>query len=504
MSTSNDKDLSYQSASELVSAMLDGKISSLELLEATIARIETLDTKINAVVVRDFEQARLAAKAADAAIARGENKPLLGLPITVKESFNVSGLPTTWGNPEYKNWMPKEDALLIARLKQAGAIIIGKTNVPYMLMDWQSYNDIYGTTNNPWDINFTPGGSSGGSAAALAAGFVSLELGSDLAGSVRVPAHYCGIFGHKPSANLLPLRGSGPPTSPPSPHPVTDFAVAGPMARTATDLALALKILARPDEIWDGKAYKLSLPAARHNEIKNFRVLILDTHPLCTTSTLIQKSIDDLAENLVRTGMTISRDTKIVPVLAEITRIYVELFAAFVAGRFPVDEYQHYTIAAKKLMDNDSSIEACFLRGCAMSYRDWMMKTRIRAMLCQQWRELFKEFDIILCPVTPTPAFRHDHSDPGTRQIEIDGKLFPYNDQYAWISIATLFGLPATVIPIAHAENGLPIGIQAIGDYLEDYTTIQFAHLIEREFGGFSMKFSIDMKCNEHFFTFLN
>jgi amidase len=482
----NNKDLLYQSASKLVSLLSTRKISSQELLEETISRIKTLDKKINAVVVRDFEQARLAAKAADAAIAKGERKSLLGLPITVKESFNATGLPTTWGNPHYKNWIPNADALAVTRLKEAGAIIIGKTNVPFMLMDWQSYNDIYGTTNNPWNLNLTPGGSSGGSAAALAAGFVSLELGSDLGGSVRVPANYCGVFGHKPSTNLIPMRGGGPPTSLPSPHLITDLGVAGPLARTAADLALALEILAGPDEIWDGKGYKLSLPAARHNDIKNFRVLILNTHPLCSTSKVIQQSMDDLAENLAKAGVSISRDTQI-PDLREITQTYVALFAAFVAGNIPLNQYQNYIIAAKKLMDNDLSIKACWLRGCAMSYRDWIMKTRQRGMLRQQWRNLFREFDVILCPVMPTVAFPHDHSNPEGRQIEIDGKLFPYSDQYAWVSIATLFGLPATVIPISQTEDGLPIGIQVIGDYLEDYTTIQFANLIECEVGNFSM-----------------
>jgi amidase len=483
----NDKDLFYQGATELVSAMTNKKISSVELLEETISRIEILDKKINAVVVRDFEQARLVAKAADAAIERGERKPLLGLPITVKESFNVAGLPTTWGNPQYKNWIPNADALSIARLKKAGAIIIGKTNVPFMLMDYQSYNDIYGTTNNPYNINFTPGGSSGGSAAALAAGFVSLELGSDLGGSVRVPAHYCGIFGHKPSFNLVPMRGGGPPTSPPSPHLINDLGVAGPMARTAADLALALEILAGPDEIWDGKGYKLSLPPARHNDLNKYRVLVINTHPLCPTAESVNKSIDNLVKHLISLGVKTSHDIYVMPDLAEITRTFVALFSAFVAGNMPIDEYQRTEAAAKMLPANDISLEACFLRGCTLTYRDWLMKIRTREVLRQQWRALFKEFDVVICPVMPTPALPHDHSNPEKRQIEIDGVLFPFSNQYAWISIATLFGLPATVLPISQTENSLPIGVQVIGDYLEDYTTIQFANLIERELGSFSI-----------------
>ena len=201
----------YRSASDLIQALATRQISARELLDATITRIEALDPKINAVVVRDFDRAREAADAADAALGRGERRPLLGLPMTVKEQFNVAGLPTTWGYPRFRDWRPDVDALAVQRLKAAGAIIIGKTNVPVGLTDWQSYNEVYGTTNNPWDLRRTPGGSSGGAAAALAAGFVPLELGSDIGGSLRAPAHFCGVFSHKPSLDLIPQRGSGYP-----------------------------------------------------------------------------------------------------------------------------------------------------------------------------------------------------------------------------------------------------------------------------------------------------
>ena len=201
----------YRSATDLIQALAARQLSARELLDAAITRIEALDPKINAVVVRDFDRARVAADAADAALARGERRPLLGLPMTVKEQFNVAGLPTTWGYPQFRDWRPDVDALAVQRLKAAGAIIIGKTNVPVGLTDWQSYNEVYGTTNNPWDLRRTPGGSSGGAAAALAAGFVPLELGSDIGGSLRAPAHFCGVFSHKPSLDLIPQRGSGPP-----------------------------------------------------------------------------------------------------------------------------------------------------------------------------------------------------------------------------------------------------------------------------------------------------
>lgn len=481
----NTKDLHYQNATELVAQLANKKISATELLEETIARIEALDKKINALPVRDFERARAAAKLADTAIAKGEHKSLLGLPMSVKETFNVAGLPTTWGNPQFKNWHPDEDALSVTRLKTAGAVIIGKTNVPFMLADWQSYNDIYGTTNNPWDLKLTPGGSSGGSAAALAAGFVALELGSDLAGSLRVPAHYCGIYAHKPTQDLIPLRGSSPPKTPALPRKV-DLAVAGPMARTAIDLKLGLDILAGPDELTDGKGYKLVLPFSRHNKLQDFRVLVLDNHPLYPTANNITKSIDDLAIRLNKLGAKVTYNKNdLIPLLTNITQNYIFFLGAFLVSRMPMEEYNKMQLARKNLSENDDSIHAHFLRGATATYREWILAGDMRDKFRQQWKILTKEFDGVLTPVMPTCALPHDHSKQDNRQIEIDGKLFPYDDQFIWVCIANLFGLPATVAPIGLSENNLPIGIQIISDYLEDNTTIKFAELLEREFGGF-------------------
>jgi len=240
-------DISYMTASQQAEALATGKVSSLELTDAAISRVEELDAQINAVVVKDFERAREVARQADASLRTGARLPLLGVPMTVKESFNLASLPTTWGIPDAAGWVPDEDAVAVKRLKDTGAIILGKTNVPIFLADWQSYNALYGTTNNPWDKTRSPGGSSGGSAAALAAGYVALELGSDIGGSIRVPAHFCGVFGHKPSTGLVPLRGHTPPRLPALPVTI-DLAVAGPLARSAHDLALALDILAGPDK----------------------------------------------------------------------------------------------------------------------------------------------------------------------------------------------------------------------------------------------------------------
>jgi len=272
----------YWTAAQQSEALRNQSISAVELLDYSIQRIERIDRQLNAVVVRDFERARAAARVADASLKARDPRPLLGVPVTIKESFNVAGLPTTWGFPEAREFVPADDAVAVQRLKAAGAIIIGKTNIPTGISDWQSFNAIYGTTNNPWDESRSPGASSGGSAAALAAGYVALEVGSDLRGSLRVPAHYCGVYAQKPTHGIIPLRGHVPPGAEALPiNP--DMAVAGPLARCTEDLTLAMNLLAGPDAP-DDIGFKLDLPAARRARLKDFRILILTEHPLVSTS----------------------------------------------------------------------------------------------------------------------------------------------------------------------------------------------------------------------------
>lgn len=475
----------YQTATDLRAALAARRVSSRELVDAAIARIQALDPKINAVVVRDFDRARTAATAADAALARGDQRPLLGLPMTVKEAFNVAGLPTTWGIEKFRGWQPDYNSLVVQRLKTAGAIILGKTNVPVALSDWQSYNPIYGTTNNPWDLGRSPGGSSGGAAAALAAGFVPLEMGSDIGGSLRCPAHFCGVYAHKPSLDLIPLRGAGYPQTPPIPLR-SDMAVAGPMARSAADLALELHVLAGPDPLLDGIGYKLALPPPRHARLGDFRVLVLDTHPLCSTAASVRSALDALAERLGKQGCAVSRKHPDMPNLARTTRNYVELLAAFFDTDVSPQERARIDAAASTLSPDNLSLGAADLRGMTMSHGAWLNTSRIRTGLQAKWQAMLQQVDVIICPPMPTPAFRHDHSPHLTRQIDIDGKKVPYDEQIAWSAVATSMGLPATVAPIGHDDKGLPIGVQIIGGYLEDQTTIAFAGMIEREFGGFT------------------
>jgi amidase len=475
----------YRTAGELAQALAHRQISSRELVDGAIARIEAVDPKINAVVVRDFDRARAAADAADAALARGEQLPLLGLPMTVKEQFNIAGLPTTWGDPKFKGWQPEADALVVQRLRSAGAVILGKTNVPIRLGDWQSYNEIYGTTNNPWNLDRTPGGSSGRDAAALAAGFVPLEFGSDIGGSLRAPAHFCGVFSHKPSLDLVPQRGSGLPGAPA--FPVRgDLSVIGPMARSAADLGLELAVVAGPDELAEGVGYKLALPPPRHDRLADFRVLVIDAHPLCPTAASVRAALNGLAERLGQLGCTILRQSATLPDLAETSRIYRELLTATFAADLPPEVRERVEAAAKALSLDDQSLAASGLRGLTMSHAEWIGRSRIRGGLRLRWLALFQEVDVVLCPPMPTVAFPHDHSPQFARQLDIDGTKVPYNDQSVWAGIATLNGLPATTAPIGRSDDGLPIGVQIVGSYLEDRTTITFAGLIEREFGGFT------------------
>jgi amidase len=480
-------ELDHQSTTELVRALAARRISAQELLDHAIARIEYYNPLLNAVVVRDYERARTAAVAADAALVRGDRRPLLGIPMTVKESFNVAGLPMTWGMPMFENWRSDEDATAVARLKAAGAIVIGKTNVPFALSDWQSYNDVYGTTNNPWDFARSPGGSSGGSAAALAAGFVSLELGSDIAGSLRAPAHFCGVSTHKPSYGIVPLRGHTWPRSEALDAKGDGYlAVAGPLARTAADLDLALGVLAGPDED-DAVACGLTLPLARHENLKSFRVLLIDTHPLLPTANSVRAALNRLAERLVARGVRVDRESALLPDLAEAARTYTRLLFAFMSSaQTPQFEFETQAAVAS-LSPADETLAAWRLRGAVLSHRDWIAANEARSAFRGSWRELFREWDVVLCPPMPTPAFLHDHGPyREARRIDIDGQLFPYEDQVVWPSVATLPELPATVTPIDRLESGLPIGVQIIGPYLEDRTTMAFAALIEREFGGFT------------------
>ncbi|WP_370949681.1 amidase [Amycolatopsis sp. cg5] len=471
-------DRSFQNAEELAAAMRAGEVSSVDLTEEAIARIEREDKAINAICVPDFDRARAAARDADQARARGEDRPLLGVPVTVKESYNMAGLPTTWGIPGHRDYLPAEDAVQVSRLKAAGAVVLGKTNIPLGLQDIQSFNEIYGTTNNPWNHDRTAGGSSGGSAAALASGFGALSIGSDLAGSLRTPAHFCGVYAHKPTLGLVANRGMVAPTEPALPVDL-DLAVVGPMARTARDLTLLLDVMAGPDPLTVGLAHDLTLPPARHERLADFRVLVFDDHPLIPTGSAVRAGVNRVADALVDAGARVERRSELLPDLIEAATLYMELLTSGSIARFPIDADAPPTAGL--------TLDAARRRGMEFSHLDWLEANNRRERHRHGWRRLFAEFDAVACPITPTPAFPHDHTpDPMRRSIDIDGVEYPYFDQLVWAGLATMPGLPATAVPAGLSDDGLPVGVQLIGPMFEDRTPLRLAELLEEKIGGFT------------------
>ncbi|MBF6193751.1 amidase [Nocardia sp. CDC186] len=475
----------FRSAEELAAALRAGEVTSVELTGEAITRIEREDKSINAICVRTFDRARAAAHRADQARARGEDRLLLGIPVTVKECYNITGLPTTWGMPEHRNYLPAEDALQVSRLEAAGAVVLGKTNVPLGLQDIQSFNEIYGTTNNPWDHGRTSGGSSGGSAAALVSGFGALSIGSDLAGSLRTPAHFCGVYAHKPTLGLAAPRGMVPPSAPALPVDL-DMAVVGPMARTARDLTLLLDVMAGPDPLTRGVAFDLALPPARHERLRDFRVLVLEEHPLIPTGSAVRAGVNRVADALTDGGARVERHSPLLPDMTEAAALYMQLLFSGSVAYFPVDEYEQLRSRAAELSANDQSLDAARLRAMVFDHRDWLAVNNRRELHRHGWRQLFAEFDAVVCPITPTPAFPHDHHpDPLARRIDIDGVAYPYFDQLVWAGVATMPGLPATAIPAGRCPDGLPVGVQLIGPMFEDRTPLRLAELLEQKIGGF-------------------
>jgi amidase len=472
----------FASATELANQILDRRIGCVELLDLYLARADRHNPALNAIVVWQIDQARERARAADAALARGERwGPLHGIPMTVKESFNVAGLPTTFGNPLWKDNIAEGNAFLIDRLVQAGAILFGKTNVPYMLADAQSYNDIYGTTNNPWALTRSPGGSSGGEAATLAAGLSALGAGSDIAGSLRNPAHYCGIYGHKPSWGLISTRGHAPPGI----MTPTDISVVGPMARHANDLDLALRALAGPD-LLQQTAWRVELPPPRRRRLGEFRVAVWASSPLCRIDTSVSALFDRAVNAIVRAGATVDDDAR--PEIAdeEHHRLFMLLLRAATASRMRDEDFLRQQDIAGTLTDDDTSDRAAVARGATLLHRAWGSANEARTKLRYTWHKFFKRFDVLLTPVAATAAFPHNRNpNRDERTVMVNGKPAPYAEQLFFAGFASLSYLPATAAPIGLTAEGLPVGLQIIGPEGEDPTTIEFARLLAAEIGGF-------------------
>jgi amidase len=473
-------ELGFLSALQAAEAIRTKKISSLELTRHVFERIELYNPALNAFAYQLKDAALAQAQKADDALARKEATGVFhGVPIQIKESFAVAGQPRTWGIPTFKDARPPQNSAAVDRLLGAGAVLIGGTNVPVNLSDWQSYNPVYGTTNNPWDVSRTPGGSSGGAAAALAAGLGYLSVGSDIGGSIRVPSHFCGIYGHKPTLDLVSLRGHLPGGEFAPPGFSTLLAVAGPMARSASDLLAALKVLGGP-EGWDAKAWKWELPPARAQKLTEFRVGYVLDDPIAPPSPDVRAVLEKTLENLGRAGVKLKAGWPAGLEPSPMLETYRYMLFSFFITRSP--ELVQKSLRAE--FERIAGPAAAQALGSAPYWQDQNMR---RLAYRSQWQAYFDEIDVFLSPVTFTAAFPHDHSEPqSARKIQTVAGPRNYMEGLNWMGAASLTGCPATAAPVGRTEGGLPVGIQIMGPYWEDATTIAFADLLAREFGGFT------------------
>ena len=455
-------ELAYLSAYELASRIQNKEIGCLEILEHFLDRVERYNASLNAIIEMDAARARVRAKEADAALANGDIwGPLHGVPMTIKEAFGVSGMHMTWGDPTLANHVPDKNAIVVDRLMDAGVTLFGTTNVPLWLMDWQTYNTMYGTTNNPWDLSRAPGGSSGGSAAALAAGLSALDAGSDIGSSIRNPGHYCGIYGHKPTFGILPTTGHDLPGYP---KPL-DILVVGPLARSAEDLAIALDVMAGADGM-DAKAWKLELPEPRHTRLSDFRIAVV-------------------ADACVKAGATVS-DTACPEIdMSAAHANYIQLLRGASSGILPQSFIDNAAEDVATLKVGDESFKARALRAALQSHRDWSIADQQRTRDRAAWEAFFQEWDVLLCPVAATAAIPHQQDvERFFRTVTVNGHQENYNDQLFWAGISCNVYLPGTSAPAGLTPSGLPVGVQIVGAHLEDHTTIEFARLLADEIGG--------------------
>ncbi len=479
-SSSPSDELDFASGLQAAEAIRRKEVSSVELIRRTFERIDRYNPQLNAFAYQIREDALAQAKKADEALSRGISLgDFHGVPIHVKESFAVAGHPCTWGLVAFRDSKAARNSVVVDRLLGAGAVLIGATNVPVGLADWQTYNPIYGTSNNPWDLKRTPGGSSGGNAAALAAGLGYLSVGSDIGGSIRVPAHFCGIYCHKPTLDLVSEQGQAPGGVYDAPGFSTLLEVAGPMARSAADLLAALKLLGGPVG-WDARAWKWEVPAPRGQSLREFRVGYVLDDPVAPPTPEVIAVLEKTVQTLDRAGAKLKLGWPPGFQAADLLRNYRFLLWAF---SFSVASPKEQETWRKDLAKPQSPYAA----GALSSFADWQLQNRRRLEFRAQWQAYFEQVDVFLSPVAFSPAFPHDHSEPADgRTITTSSGPRKYSDLLDWIAPATLTGCPATVAPVGRTRTGLPVGIQIMGPYWEDGTPITFADLLSREVGGFA------------------
>lgn len=469
---SMDDDVCLLPAYMLADRIRSRSLRASDLLDACFRRIDRLDRLLGAIVVRQEEKARRRADEADRAIARGEVwGPLHGVPITVKESFDVAGLPTTFGLSAMRDNVALTDAVAVSRLVGAGANLLGKTNVPVQLADWQTSNPVYGVTRNPWDPDRSPGGSSGGSAVALASGFSALELGSDIGGSIRMPAHFCGIWGHKPSSGLVPAHGHALPGS----LAPSDMAVVGPLGRSARDLSLALSLLRSEARDADAaKSLHISDRPAR------LRVAMVTNDAEFPVSSVVADGVRAAADALSRIGASVTETRPASMSARSYYETYIHLLRGATSGRQTDEEFADSQRQSRILDPTDRSYRALMLRANTMTHREWLGFNQQRYRLVEAWRSFFVDFDVLLCPVASTSAFPHVFDTPKyARTVDVDGRALPSANDYFWLGLASVAYLPATTVPVGMSANGLPVGAQIIGAFEADQTCLSVAMLLE-------------------------
>ncbi len=475
-------DVHFKSATEIARIIRERKVSALEVLDHFLTRVAKYNPGLNAIIWLDAERARARAKSADAALAKGEVwGPLHGVPMTIKESYNVAGSPTTWGDPKFKDNVTETNALAVDRLENAGAVLFGKTNVPLLLADNQSYNAIYGTTNNPWDLLRTPGGSSGGSAAALAAGLTGIDAGSDIGGSVRNPAHFCGVFTHKPTWGIVAPKGQALPGS----FAYADISVIGPMARGADDLEVALDAMAGPDEI-DSVAWKVDLPACAAGSLKDMRIAVKLRDPYCEVETAYADRLQALVEALVKRGAKVKEAEPKLDT-ARLYETYIVLLRAATSARTPDDDLQRWRRQGEEIGAGNEPYLDFTVRGHALPHREWLRLNNERHALRRTFAAFFEDHDILLCPANVSAAVPHDQEgERWQRRIIVNGKKVPTTNSLFWAGYSSLVYLPSTVGPAGMIESQrLPCGYQAIAASGRDKTSIAFSRFVEREIVGF-------------------
>jgi amidase len=475
-------DAAFATAREITDAIRGKRISSSELLNLTFQRIDRHNPTLNAIVWQDRERAIARAKQADEALAAGNASGTLhGVPVTIKESFAYKGSPNAWGLPALKDAISPRTAVAVERLESAGAIVVGKTNVPVMLGDWQSYNPIYGTTNNPWDLRRTPGGSTGGGAAAISTGLGCLTIGSDLAGSIRIPAHFCGVYGHKPTLGLVSLEGFQPGPWDGSPGYPMDLSVAGPLARSARDLALALSVLGGADAN-EAKAWTWRMPAPRHTRLEDFRIGCVLDDAASPIASDIRTVYENALSALSKAGAKLDRGWPVGFNAQVQMKTFSYLLFALVTADMNNDARER---SRKRFENNPDDIMAA---AAVAPHARWLRETQTRLAFRALWQKYFESHDVFLLPTAFTAAFPHDHSEPmDNRVVDTPEGKRPYaRDMAFWIRCATLAGLPATVAPVGLTSAGLPAGIQIIAPMSEDGTSIEFAALLSDRLGGFT------------------